>query len=96
MSDKTRNRRLEKSDSFAFCAELPNQNLSIHLIVSTHGESLEFELPSWADGAGWRRWIDTTLPTPEEICDRDAAMPTPGPTYSAGPRSVVVLLADLA
>ncbi len=86
----------EDSRSFAFCAELPKQNLMMHLIVSAHWESLEFELPLLVNGHRWRRWIDTNLPFPEDICDWDAAKPIPGSTYLAGPRSVVVLLADLA
>ena len=86
----------KNSRSFAFCAELPKHNLMIHLIVNAHWESLEFELPLLADGHPWRRWIDTYLPTPEDICDWDAAKPIPGSNYATGPRSVVVLLADLA
>ena len=86
----------KNSRSFAFCAELPKHNLMIHLIVNAHWESLEFELPLLADGHPWRRWIDTYLPTPEDICDWDAAKPIPGSNYATGPRSVVVLLAGLA
>ena len=67
----------DNSHSFAFNAELPKQNLIMHLIVSAHWESLEFELPLLADGRRWRRWIDTFLPTPGDICDWDAAMPIP-------------------
>jgi glycogen operon protein len=85
----------ENSRSFAFCAELPKQNLMMHLIVSAHWESLKFELPLLVNGHRWRRWIDTYLQTPEDICDWDDAKPIPGTTYSAGPRSVVLLLADL-
>ena len=43
----------------------------------------------------WRRWIDTFLPSPEDIVEWSAAPPVPGNTYKAGPRSVVMLFAGV-
>ena len=43
--------------------------------------------------APWRRWIDTSLPSPEDIVEWQKAPASPGSTYRAGPRSVVVLYA---
>ena len=90
----------DNSRSFAFCAELPKYNLIMHLIFSAHWETLDFGLPPLADGISWRRWIDTSLPSPDDICDWDAVQSIagfqPGSTYSVGPRSVVVLQADIA
>ena len=40
----------------------------------------------------WRRWIDTSLESPDDIRDWPAAPVFPGRTYRAGPRSVVVLI----
>jgi glycogen operon protein len=46
-----------------------------------------------AAGHPWRRWIDTSLESPDDIQDWPAAPVVKGPTYRAGPRSVVVLIA---
>ena len=85
------------SHSLALSAELPHQGLIIHWILNAYWEPLDFELPP-VDGGGegpWRRWIDTTLDSPEDIVDWQTAVGVPGFTYRAGPRSVVMLYADL-
>ncbi len=84
----------EDSHSFALCVEMPKHKLLFHLFLNSHRKPLEFELPWLAGGILWRRWIDTFLPTPNDICDWDSAQPIPEFTYLAGPCSVVVLLAQ--
>ena len=64
----------------------------VHLILNGYWEPLDFELPP-ATGP-WRRWIDTSLPSPEDIVEWKKAPSAPGRTYRAGPRSVVVLFAQ--
>ena len=86
----------EHSQSFAFQAELRPHNLMFHLLVNGYSESLEFELPPIAAGKCWRRWIDTSLPSPEDIGEWNSATPIAGKTYHAGSRSVVILLSDRA
>jgi glycogen operon protein len=81
------------SHSIAFGAELRMEQLVIHLILNGYWEPLEFELPPTKAGGPWRRWIDTALPSPQDIVEWRAAPPAPGGTYRAGPRSVVVLFA---
>jgi len=84
------------SHSLAFSAELPLQGLRLHLILNAYWGPLEFELPPLREsGDTWRRWIDTALDPPREIIEWDASPPVPGRTYTAGPRSVVVLVAGL-
>jgi glycogen operon protein len=85
----------QQSRSLAFSAELPEENLSFHLIFNVYWEPLEFELPAEMRAAGhpWRRWIDTSLESPDDIQDWPAAPVVTGRTYRAGPRSVVVLIA---
>jgi len=63
-----------------------------HLIVNAYWEPLTFDLPPLA-GALWRRWIDTSLDAPNEIVEPREAVTVKAGAYSAGPRSVVVLLA---
>jgi len=84
-----------QSHSLAFIAELPEENLSFYLIFNAYWEPLEFELPAERHAAGhpWRRWIDTSLESPDDIQDWPAAPVVTGRTYLAGPRSVVVLVA---
>jgi glycogen operon protein len=85
----------EQSHSLAFSAELPEENLSFHLIFIAYWEPLEFELPAERHAAGhpWRRWIDTSLESPDDIQDWPSAPVVTGRTYRAAPRSVVVLIA---
>lgn len=77
------------SHAVAFGAELREEKLAFHLILNGYWEPLEFELPPAA--GPWRRWIDTTLPSPEDIVEWRAAPPLAGGPYRAGPRSVVML-----
>ena len=69
--------------------ELRNEGLLFHLILNAYWESLEFELPPTS--GTWRRWIDTSLPSPQDIVEWQAAPPVPGATYTVGPRSVAAL-----
>jgi isoamylase len=83
-----------QSHSLAFSAELPEENLSFYIIFNAYWEPLEFELPAGMHAAGhpWRRWIDTSLESPQDIQDWPAAPLVTGPTYRAGSRSLVVLI----
>ncbi len=53
-------------------------------------EPLEFELPRAPFGK-WRRWIDTSLPSPEDIVEMEEAPEVDGASYRAAARSVVLL-----
>jgi isoamylase len=83
------------SHSLAMSAELKNEGLLLYVILNAYWEALEFELPIFNDGAEhWRRWIDTALDPPRDICEWRSAVSVPGPTYRAGSHSVVVLIAE--
>jgi len=86
------------SHSLALTAEVWREKLLFHLIVNAYWEPLDFELPPLDQeyGSLWRRWIDTSLDSPNDIVKWGIAPAVPGPTYRAGARSVVVLLVDLA
>jgi glycogen operon protein len=82
------------SRSIAISAELKSEGLLAHLILNAYWEALDFEVPILRNvGENWRRWIDTSLHPPDEICEWNAEKPVLGTTYRAGPRSVVVLIA---
>jgi len=86
------------SRSLALGVEAPKDKLRFHAIFNAYWEPLEFELPPLGVGEGdaWRRWVDTSLESPFDIVAWRKATPVTGRTYRAGPRSVVVLLANVA
>ena len=49
--------------------------LTFHLIANSYWESLDFELPKLPDSSEdrWRRWIDTSLDSPGDILEWEAA-----------------------
>jgi isoamylase len=68
-----------------------------HLICNAYWEALSFELPDLPDGAdgGWRRLLDTALPSHMDICGENEAVLLKGSMYLAQPRSVVLLFANI-
>jgi glycogen operon protein len=81
------------SHSVAMYAQARNEKLCLYLILNAYWESLEFELPPVSAETPWRRWIDTSLESPDDIIEWRAALPVATPTYRAGPRSVIALYA---
>jgi glycogen operon protein len=80
------------SHSLAFTAQVPNGGLFFHVILNAYWEPLEFELPPPSeDGETWRRWIDTSLESPDDIAEWQSAPVVTERTYRAEPRSVIVL-----
>ena len=79
------------SHSVAFSAERRDGSSLFYAIFNAYWEALEFELPPATRQAPWRRWIDTSLDSPEDILDWNNAALVTTRTYQAGSRSVVVL-----
>lgn len=84
------------SHSIALTTEVREEQVQVHMILNAYWEPLEFELPAipQAGPDPWRRWIDTSLASPDDIVDWHALTDIPGLTYRATARSVVVLVAD--
>ena len=82
------------SHTLAATVHLLNDRARIHIIVNAYWEPLHFELPPPGDGfAAWRRIIDTSLDSPDDV-RRWAEAPTVAHTsYAVAPRSVVLLIA---
>jgi glycogen operon protein len=60
----------DSSHSLAFSAESRYEKLWIHVILNAYWEPLDFELSTPGEGSGaWRRWIDTTLESPNDIVE---------------------------
>jgi len=87
----------DHSHALGFSLEMPARGVMMHLFLNAYWEPLDFELPTTKDGRAlaWRRWIDTSLDSPDDIVAWEDAPPAPGATYRAGPRSVVTLYAPL-
>jgi glycogen operon protein len=82
------------SHSVAIGAEVKNEAVSAHIILNAFWEPLDFELPALSGGKPWRRWIDTALEPPHEICEWNGEQLVPEGKYRVGARSVVVLIAN--
>ena len=83
------------SHSIAIGGESKNEAVLAHIILNAHWEPLDFELPVLSGGSKpWRRWIDTALEPPHEICEWKHEEAVAEATYRVGARSVVVLIAE--
>ncbi len=79
------------SHSIAFSYELSEDKLQVHLILNGYWGPLDFELPAPKSGKPWRRWIDTSLPSPDDIVEWQSAPELTDHVYPAAGRSVIVL-----
>jgi isoamylase len=84
------------SHSLALGADLQRAGLKLHLLMNAYWEPLNFELPRSEAGRTWRRWIDTSLDSPNDIVPWQDAPAFTDPAYRVPPRSVVVMWAPLA
>lgn len=80
----------DDSYSVAMRAEFQNEGLDLYCMLNAYWESLDFQLPSLDKGV-WRRWIDTSLPSPHDIVPWDESPEVAGSTYRVSDRSVVLL-----
>jgi glycogen operon protein len=67
-----------------------------YIAINAFWEPLEFSLPPAATGAnaGWLRFIDTSLPTPDDITEGVKGPSVGGPRYRVNPRSIIMLHSD--
>ena len=67
-------------------------------VADVHLEGLTFDLPSLSperDGR-WHRFIDTSLPAPDDIAETGTGRPILESTYPVGPKSLVLLIAPVS
>jgi isoamylase len=83
----------DSSRSVALEGVVKSERTRFYLAFNSYHESLDFELPK--STIGWRRWIDTSLPSPDDIVGWDEAAPIAGTHYRVSERTVVMLLAEL-
>lgn len=82
----------DHSHSLAVTIRSLSQRRLYHIILNAYWEPLEFELPLWPSELGWRRLLDTSRPSPDELHPFESAPILSGTTYLAQPRSLVVLI----
>jgi glycogen operon protein len=64
-----------------------------YLMLNAHWEPHRFQLPHVEGHHGWRRLVDTNLPSPDDVVEEKNAVPlNPGDHYIVSPRSTVVLI----
>jgi glycogen operon protein len=84
----------DTSHSLAATMHFNADALRLHLLVNAYWEPLTFALPGLeANHEPWRRCVDTSLPSPADICPWAEAQVVPGLTYIVRPRSLAVLAA---
>jgi isoamylase len=86
----------QSSHSLALTTEVWREKFLFHLILNAYWEPLDFELPPVGQEYGplWRRWIDTSLDSPNDIVQWQTAPAVPGSTYRVEAHSVIMLFAD--
>ncbi len=84
-----------ESHSIALTAWNPGMRFAAHLMVNAWSEPLSFELPHdpGLPAGGWRQWIDTSLPSPDDIVSFGEAPPAGSGPYLLPPHSLAVMLA---
>jgi glycogen operon protein len=85
----------DQSRCIAFSAELRREGLLIYVALNAFWEPLDFEPPPPGDGSRgpWRRWIDTALPSPQDVVPWQEAQPLTANVYRLEARSVLMLFA---
>lgn len=86
----------ETSHSIAFTIVAMHGKKAMHYIINAYHHDLDFELPIIMDDklVTWRRWLDTSLDSPNDILYHDA-VEVQGTTYRTKCHSIVILKADL-
>jgi glycogen operon protein len=85
--------RSDGSRSLALTLTSSGHRFRCALMVNAWWEPLTFALPE-ADFGGqlWHRWIDTALPSPQDIVPWDQAQPVDQQLAQLAPRSLMVLI----
>lgn len=86
------------SHSIAASARAPRLGAMIHWMLNAYWEPLEFEVPLVPTECQepWRRWVDTSGESPEDICQWRFGRPVTSAHYQVQPRSLVILVLESA
>jgi len=88
----------DQSHVLAFCLTSLGGRLLLYGMLNAYWEPLRFQLPpAGPETRGtWRRWIDTSLPSPQDIVNWDEAPQIADASYLVPPRTVAFLVMPLA
>ncbi len=87
----------EHSHSLAFRLRTLRSRFDLHVMSNAYWEPLTFELPPVPRGLnGWRRCIDTAMPSPDDAVTWNMAPTVTRGEYVVQPRSTVLLALGLA
>ena len=67
-------------------------SVHLHYMINAYSTSMTFDIPKPSENLAWRRWIDTSLSSPEDICKWEDAPIVSGETYNVTDHSMVVLI----
>ena len=71
-------------DSHSIALTIGGHRSSLHLVLNAYWEALDFELPPLPDGTPWRRLVDTSLASPDDVHRFAEAPEIGGPAYRGG------------
>jgi len=84
----------DRSHSLAFTLTSVGARFRLHGMLNAYWEPLDFQLPSAGteESGGWRRWIDTSRSTPDDIVEWERAPALVDASYLVQPRSIVFVV----
>ncbi len=84
----------EDSHSIAFTVSSLHGRFTLHAMLNAYWEPLTFELPAIGEQSTrrWQRWVDTSLPSPQNISLWENSPILAQSEYVVGPRSIVLLV----
>jgi isoamylase len=82
----------DHSHSIAFSLISLKGKMETHLCINGYTGDLLFEIPGAEESKPWKRWIDTSLESPENIFHWDEAPIIQSPEYNVMAHSIVVLV----
>jgi glycogen operon protein len=87
----------EHSHSIAFTVQSLSGSMAMHYMINAYTEPLSFELPKLNSDSNhkWKRWIDTCLMSPQDICNWNEAAEVNESVYQAAAHSVVILVSGV-
>jgi glycogen operon protein len=85
------------SHSIAITIKSLSGKIAMHYMMNAYNKPLLFELPSpnGQKEMRWRRWIDTFLPSPDDINDWKNAPQIADSTYLVSEHSMAILFAEI-
>jgi glycogen operon protein len=82
----------DTSHSLAVTFRSLRGRFAVHLMINAWWEELTFDIPPHTGSRGWRLWLDTNRPSPDDIYPWAVAPEVSGLTCTVAPRSMVALV----